>query len=380
MTLGHSKLATTSAIALALCPWTAQAENWADKLSVSGFASAVYHQTDESAVFNDTYDNQGSYDGTKMGLNFNANVNEQFNFASQFFATKEEDNYVVHLDWAFGEFKLTDSLSLRAGKLKFPVGLINEVSDVGYTYPWLHAPSSFYSEVGPNLNGPQITREAFTGGSLLWEVEAGDWVVEFDLFRGDINLEGMTTRKLTGLVINANWNDEIQLELSTYEGTMRDISLEGAVAPPSGSAWDNTLFAMQSRMEGGKHSADSFGIKYDNSQFLFMSEISKVEMANITAMEATGWYSTLGYQVGAFLPTITYENYEQGDGSGAFDDDQDTITLGLRWDYLSNVAIKFEIAQIKQNNANGNGGFFGYENNPKDDTTNMFGIGIDTVF
>lgn len=381
MTTRYTKLATTSAIVLALCPWSVQAENWSDKLSVSGFASATYRQTDEPAPFHGHIDNQGSYADTKLGLNFNAEINERFSIASQLLSTKEPDNYATHVDWAFGAFKLSDSLTIRAGKLKFPVGLVNEISDVGYAYPWIQAPVSFYSETGPNLNGPQVTREAYTGASLLWQVETGDLVVEFDLFRGEINLDGMNTRKLTGLAINADWNDLIQLELSSYQGTMRDIGLEDAVASSAGgSVWQNTLLSMQSSMEGAKHSADSFGIKYDNGHVLFMSEISKMEMGDLAAMKTTGWYSTLGYQVGAFLPTLTFENLEQGDGSGAFDDDQDITTLGLRWDYMTNVAIKFEVAQIKLNNANGNGGLFGYVNNPEDDTINMFGIAIDTVF
>lgn len=304
--------------------------------------------------------------------------NDKFKFAGQLFATKEEDNYATHVDWAFGTLKLTDSLDLRAGKLKFPIGLVNEYIDVGYAYPWMHAPTSFYSEAGANLNGPQVTREAYSGASLLWKVDLGDWETEFDLFVGEVNLEGTNVRKLQGLVVNLNLDEEIFIELATYEGNMQNVELEGALSSgDGGSMWENMLFMMQGNMQGADHSVDSLGIKYDSNNILFMYELANVTMGQLTAMEATAWYTTLGYRMGEFMPHITFENYEQGDGSGAFDDDQDTVTLGLRWDYVSNVAIKFELTQIKLNQGNG---LFGYEDNPEDNTINMFGIGIDTVF
>jgi len=380
MSLRSTKILIVTAVTyLAITPLIVQAENWSDKLTISGFASADYHKTDEPLPFNGEagkgHDDQGSFSGTRFGINFNAIINDKFKFGGQLFSTKEEDNYATHVDWAFGTLKLTDSLDLRAGKLKFPIGLVNEYIDVGYAYPWMHAPTSFYSEAGANLNGPQVTREAFSGASLLWTVDLGDWQTEFDLFVGEVNLEGTDVRKLMGLVVNLNLDEEIFIELATYEGNMQNVELEGAVQ--GGSMWENMLYVMEGNMQGADHSVDSLGVKYDSNNILFMYELANVTMGQLTAMEATAWYATLGYQMGKFMPNITFENYEQGDGNGAFDDDQDIVTLGLRWDYVSNVAIKFEVSQIKLNQGNG---MFGYEDNPEDNTINMFGIGIDTVF
>jgi len=380
MPLGPNRLSLgIVATCIATSPFTVQAEQWNDRVTVSGFASASFHQTDEPLAFNGAegkgHDDQGSFAGTRLGLNVSAKINDQFKFASQLFATKEEDNYDARVDWAFGTLKLTDSLDLRAGKIKFPVGLVNEYVDVGYAYPWSHAPVSFYSEAGPNLNGPQVTRESYSGISLLWEVELGDWIVEFDAFKGEVNLEGTDVRELGGLVINTNWDEEIFIELASYEGTMRNVVLNGAVS--GGTAWENMLFVMQNNMQGVKHSVDSLGVKYDKNNVLFMYELADVEMGNLTPMQATAWYTTLGYQMGKFMPSITFENYQQGTGAGAFDDDQDITTFALRWDYVSNVALKFELSQIELKQGNG---MFGYNANPGDNSINMFGFSIDTVF
>ena len=99
------------------------------------------------------------------GLTVNAKVNKRLRFASQMFASKKEE-FDLHIVWAFADLSLTDELNLRTGKIKFPVGLVNEYRDVGYATPWIKAPVVIYSELGAP-NGPQITREGYTGASLL---------------------------------------------------------------------------------------------------------------------------------------------------------------------------------------------------------------------
>jgi len=378
MKTSYTRLAT-AVVCLSFTPALVQAKDWYDKVSIAGFSSAMFHLTDEALPFNGGpgagHDDQGSFSGTKMGLNINAQINEKFTFASQFFGAKEEDAYAVHIDWAFGALKLSDSVTLRTGKLKYPVGLVNEYVDVGYALPWVNAPTSFYSELGPAENGPSITREGYTGISLLWTFDMADWEMELDLFGGEIELEDAGLRKLGGVSLVANMDDELLLKLTYNTGTMENVVLEGA--DPAGTPWEQAKFNMMQIMGGKAHEVVTFGVKYDANDILFMYEWADVIMADVRAMETHSWYTTLGYQMGSFLPNITYENFTQGDGSGAFDDDQDIITLGVRWDYITNVAIKFEVSQIKLNQGNG---YFGYEFDPSSNTTNMFGTSLDLVF
>ena len=339
-----------------------KASNWSDKVRVSGFASANYYLTDDPAPFNgeagNGHDDQGSFSGTRFGLNIRAKVNDRFSFASQFFATKEEDNYVTHVDWAFGTMKLTDDLDLRVGKLKFPVGLVNEYADVGYAYPWLQGPQSVYSAMGPP-NGPQVTREAYTGASLLWEVPKDDWTFSSNFFGGEIGLEGTNVRELAGITVKADWDEQLFFQFSSYSGTMRNVEIEGYPI-------------MSETMEGAKHKVFSLSAKADINNYLFMFEFADVEMGDIKPMKAKTWYATLGYQIDNLLPYISLENYQQGD---PVDDDQQTIALGLRWDIYSDVAVKFQLSKITLDRGLGL-----FTEQPEDDTVNMIGIGIDTIF
>ena len=339
-----------------------KASDWTDRVHVSGFASANYYLTDDSAPFNgesgDGHDDKGSFSGTRFGLNINAKINDNFSFASQFFSTKEEANYAVHVDWAFGTLKLSENVDFRAGKLKFPVGLVSEYVDVGYAYPWLQAPQSFYSGMGPP-NGPQVSREAYTGASLLWEVSTDDWLFTSNVFGGEVGLDGTNVRELGGITLQANWDEQVLFQLSSYSGTMRDVEIENYPA-------------MSEAMEGAKHKVLTFGVKVDINNYLMMFEIADVEMGDIQAMSAKTGYLTLGYQIDEFLPYVSLESYQQGD---PVDDDQKILALGLRWDIYADVAIKFQLSQIKLDR-----GRALFTAQPEGNTVNMIGFGIDTVF
>lgn len=173
-------------------------ENWSDRLSFSGFSSANYHITDDGAPYNGEkgigHDSKGSFQGTRAGLNFRADIAERLSFAGQFFASKNDD-FNVELEWGFGSLQLTDNLSARAGKIKYPAGLVNEYVNVGYAYPWITAPAVIYSELGAP-NGPQITRESYTGIGLLGNRNSGDWTFGSNLFSGEVEEERFADESL----------------------------------------------------------------------------------------------------------------------------------------------------------------------------------------
>lgn len=259
------------------------AASWADRISLSGFASTNYNLTNSDTPFNGPadigHDDKGSWSGTRMGLNINADINNRFRFASQFFAGKAED-FDLHIDWAFGDLSLTDEISIRAGKIKFPVGLVNEYAQVGYAMPWIDTPVVIYTEMG-SPNGPQMTRESYTGASALGNISVGDWTLGADLFGGEVALEGANVRRLGGLNLTADWDDSVLFKISSYQGVM--------------SVAGNPM------MDGAKHKVLMYGVKTDWNDIIFYAERGDVTMGEIYEMKATSWYTTVGYQMGKLL-------------------------------------------------------------------------------
>jgi len=341
----------------------ANAAGWADRTSIGGFASSNFSATDSSVPYNGEknvgHDNQGSFSSTRVGLTINSEINKRVRFAGQMFTAKAVDFDLI-IDWAFAELAITDDLSLRAGKVKFPAGILNEYKDVGYAMPWITAPAVIYTELGAP-NGPQMTRAGYTGGSLLGTRNVGDWALDADLFGGEINLEGAKVRTLIGFKTSANWDDVLLLQASAYEGTMR-----GTTNP---------------MMEGAKHNGTMLGLKADWNNVIVYAEHAQITMGSLDNMKAVSWYGTLGYQMGKFLPHVTFQSFEQGKGAidmnGNPDEDkQNTVTAGLRWDWLPGVALKAEFSQI---NTTEGVGLFPQGSAPPG-KVNMVSFGIDTVF
>lgn len=353
-----SLAAVPLAVGLTVGSGTATAEdNWSDRLSFSGFASANYNITDDGAPYNgekgDGADSKGSFQGTRVGLNFNALINEQFGFAGQLFASEDEE-FSVHVDWAFGTMKLTDDLNFRAGKIKFPVGLVGEYVDVGYAYPWITAPEVIYSELGPP-NGPQIARESYTGVSLLGNRNTGDWTFGADVFGGEVNLDDGQVRKLRGITANADWNDLVLLQATYYTGEMNEVRSVPA-------------------MNGEAHKVWTVGAKADWNNVVVYSEYGHIEMGDIDAMESDNWYATLGYRFGSLLPFVNYQSLDKG--KDASKSEQTTAAVGLRWDFMPSVALKAEISRIDTDKGEG---LFAPGSTPGDEVM-MYGLGLDTVF
>jgi len=330
------------------------AENWSDKVTIKGFASSVYQKTNEAEYFGgeateNGIDENGSVLGTRLGININANISDRVTIASQLIATAA-DNYVVHVDWAFIALNLTDDLTLRTGKVKYPVGIVNEYRDVGYLYPWISAPMSVYSLVSPN--GPQATREAFSGSSLLWGKSFDTMTYSADLFAGEVNLSGSDVRSLTGLTLRADWDDKVLFQASQYKGTMYNATVTA--------------------MNGKDQEATVFGVKIDWNNYIAYAETSDVKMGSLTAMKSKSSYVTLGYRFGKWLPFVTAQKYEQGE----VDDKQSINQLGLRYDLWSGTAIKFEVGTIKTDKGQG---LFD-DGAPSKDSVSLYGVAIDTTF
>ena len=100
----------------------AVAAEWTNRTTISGFSSAIYQKTNESSAFNGAdhigVGNHGSFNGTRIGININSKVNDKIRLASQFVSSQENNNFSTKLDWAFISIDLTDSLTLRTGKVK----------------------------------------------------------------------------------------------------------------------------------------------------------------------------------------------------------------------------------------------------------------------
>lgn len=362
---------TAIAAATTLMAGNALAVTW-DNTSISGFLSTRYSQSDVPDFYLEHRDDNGinedgSFYGTKLGINLSTRVNSTTSLAAQWISQSQEGGYATHLDWAFASIGLSDNTKLRAGKIKFPVGLVNEYVDVGVAYPWIQAPAVIYSEL---QSGPQATRESYTGASVLAETTSGDWIYTADFFAGQVDLTGMTIKGMFGLTLRANWNDAVDIQASTYTGEMKP---------------DDPTSGMGPMMNNRAHSASLFGVKVDWNNIVAYAEAAQVEMDNVMmpgAMDSDSWYATFGYRIGQWLPHVTVQDWSQNRGYG-----QSVNAVGLNYSLSSKSVIKFEVSQIDSDKMtadpllnNAIGLFHNDGADLSDDSAQVISIALDTVF
>ena len=77
--------------------------------------------------FLDSDSEDGTFEINEVGLTFNATVTDKLRIGAQILSRDlgEDGNNDIELDWAFGDYRVTDRFGVRAGKLKLPIGLYN---------------------------------------------------------------------------------------------------------------------------------------------------------------------------------------------------------------------------------------------------------------
>ena len=326
--IGLSGLALLSTQAMAV----------SENVLINGFVTGAYQVTDQD---NTSYNGEaheggiasnGSALGTRFGLNVTAKLNDRVTLASQMFAERA-DGYEVQLDWAFIGTKLSDNFDLRMGRIKFPGGLYGEYVDVGYAYPWIQAPQEFYSE---DIGASQAVHKSFSGASLLTEFSSGDMTYSANLFAGEVAEETVLRTGLKGITLTANWDDKVTVQAGANSSKMH-------------------AEAFMPTMDKEQHEIVQAGFKVDMSNVLVIGEWADVDMGNFAFGESETSYLLLGYHFGKFLPHVTVSTLEKGQDAmigvmgtrtiGPFE--QTATTVGLRWDYADQAAVKFEVSNIE---------------------------------
>ncbi|VAW60872.1 hypothetical protein MNBD_GAMMA11-2790 [hydrothermal vent metagenome] len=385
------------AISMLLIAQPALAVNWVEKITIKGFASAVYQQTDDPVFFNGDCERsytavssglrplacdlsapagggvgtingvtpvdggineEGSFRATRIGLNINAEINEMTTVQTQLLVEEGPTGFDMNLDWGFISVSLSDSSTVRAGKIRLPVGLINEFQNVGIELPWIEAPQLFY---GRGFEGSNITLQSYRGLSYLWDVYVSDWSFSSDIFVGNVDLEGMSLDNLLGYTFKADWDESLYFQASAFQGSIE-------------------FGAIVDELIGQTHRTRTFGVGGDAANFLFYAEFARVTMG-IDEQESSTWYASGGYQFGDVTIMLMHQNMDKGvDVADALKNQQTINSITLRYDFAHNAALKFEISQISTDKGIGLFAAGAVTDIKPADSVNMFGMALDVAF
>jgi hypothetical protein len=309
---------------------------------------------------------------TRFGLQISSDVSENMSVVAQLLARARSANFNAIVEWAYADYEFTDWLSLRAGKIKQPVYLVNDYVEVGYAYPWIRPPVEVYY-----LNNPLNT---VNGAELLLAFPVGPGTLSFQPYfgsaRDDIpNTQGQAyfeAENIVGIDVKYSGSGYIvhasnfQCDVNTYGG-LTGVPTNPAFMIP-GNAVDIDLNGK------GKCDVTSAGLTLDVANVVLYAEWQErttTETLSRPFGDQDAWYATLGYRIGKWLPHLTYATID-GKAStvqpgavcpvGVPDCSvpgttfnfpvaiQSSVTAGLRYEVNDSAALKIEYAVVDVEN------------------------------
>ncbi|QJD99189.1 hypothetical protein HH212_03350 [Massilia forsythiae] len=383
-----NNILTAAVLALPLAMSSAYAQD-TSALRISGFGTGAltWGDTDQAEfarpnqVSGVKKDPRTGVD-SNLGLQADYRVNDWLSVTGQGLVRKDAtDDYGAELTWAFAKAKISDNLSVRAGRVGLPAFMISDYRNVGYANTFLRPPSEVYSLVPLN---------SVDGVDLTWQTAYADTT-----FTAQVALGRSKTEVTGGAHVDAKNVRAINLSAEHGPFTLRFGRTESKVTVAD-SAQLNTLIAtldkagtalrigqindmarlIESRDKKGTFT--SVGAGMDWHDIVLQSEYAKRKLAtNSGATDA--WYVMGGYRIGKFLPYYTHarltvkadfantiptscpagypaactptvralnavvEGLRNGDNGKA----QTTDSIGLRWDVASSVDVKFQVDRIR---------------------------------
>lgn len=355
-----------------------------DGITFNGFLTAGATYGDPAVLSNGLISQDGNtredvdfVQDSRIGIQLSAKINPEVSVTGQLLARAREENSNLKADWAFMTYQPSQPLAVRAGKLKLSTFLISDYIEVGYAYPWVRPPQEIYSA------NPIST---INGVDALLRFDLGPLDFLFQPFFGTSRgeqalapqeaLQAVDPAKV-GTVQYIDFSADrmagVNMTLGSDAFTLRAGYLEARV--------NTDEFALT--VVDDKATFASVGATVDWRNIVLYSEYFEREVdgnANFGFPDQKGYYATLGYRFGKWLPHITYaeldENTDPDKAAGGTPLMQTSTTVGLRYELGSGTALKLEMSEIEPEE--GTRGLLIAV--PPEDKVNTYSVAVDVVF
>jgi len=348
----------------------------ANDLNINGFLSVGASMASDDTVTFEGHDTTGGFKSdTILGLQVSKQVNDSTSVTGQLVSRGGED-YSTEAAWAFVTYAATDNLDLRLGRIRTPLFFYSDFLEVGYAYDWVRPPLEVYS---PNASA----FSSLDGTDLNYRFSTGTFDHNVQLYYGRnnrSNTSGLDAKHFSGIALTSS-NDSLTLRASAHQ-----VELHLADNPPAGSFGAGvSLLALAGpdfAIEGENHYFYEAGFSYDNGEINLVAEYTHFDGKNPAFMDSDAYLVKVAKRFGEFTPHLTYSSVATSKDSGAngniqeiagLEDEQTSITAGLRYDYDSSTALKFEVQQHTEDKVAGVPGEI-------DETAMLYSIAVDVVF
>jgi hypothetical protein len=348
---------------------------------------------------------------SRLGLQMDWKALERLSFTVQAVSKQGPDNsWVPDLQLGFAKIKILSDLEIRGGRIRPPLFMLSDYLDMFYANPWIRPPTEFYSLV-PIANHIE-------GVDLLYRPQTGpvNWLIQ--PYYGNTKMSASRGRSLeeknaAGITISGTLSDFTLRAHYSYMSISINNPFYNSVALPALTKMcvlDSAAcrFISSSSITDSGLTIVALGANWDNGDYFIAGELGK-RISQNNNIDQTAGYISAGTRLGKFTPYVTYSSlvanspttFSGGTGpyaalsnkvvttliSQGITMDQNTKTLGLRYDFYKNLALKVQWDRIDTSTKNGQtntgDGLFNnattiFENN--NNAIDLFSSSVDFVF
>ncbi len=356
-------------------------------LRINGYMTCAHSKSSTEIEYDYGITEQSSFDNlSRYGIQFLYEVNADLDATIQIVG-RGSNEYDPETDWAYLNYRLTEGLAAKMGKIRLPFYLFSDSIEVGYTYPWITPPISIYRDERnnvysmANISGIDISHNTEIGENynLTAQLVGGSNAKEAPLTNPVTGESGSIENNLDNLMgLNLSFgSDTWMIKLTLLNGkTSLQPSSTSLLAPYSNdqmkdldTVWQDAAF------------------KYDNGSLLLLMEsiLFKYDTDKFFPINISGNYATIGYRfMQRFLPHVTWSEYEfkadtthpQLGFNIPYGTKETSSIVGLRTEIGEAISLKIEYHTIEVKEYNFDGLFAADPEEP----VYLYIVGVDAVF
>lgn len=323
---------------------------------------------------------------TRLGLQVVYQMTPTVSAVSQVVLRDQVSSKLTHfIDWTFLSFNPTPDVDVRIGRVGYDVFLMSEQRNLGYSYPWVRPPVEFYGWVPLySVDGGDLAYNLTDRGTRWrFKIQGGKSpglgvpIDRDDIFyvESDKIIAATVTREHGPWLLKVGYSYvNVSSDADPLESRLGLFSALDGVAQmdiPTVSADAQALRRNMTWKDSWMHYY-TVGIVYDQKDWLMHAELGKVVSSIDMSMNSTMAYAALARRLGDWTPFVMVSGIRPsvgvhsasalwGDGlpdavqgplnalqAGANQAlnstrmNQETYGLGLRWDFNSRAALKWQ--------------------------------------
>lgn len=400
----------------------AQADDLADWLKIDGFGTVGTYKGNSTAAGvrvdtkQSTYSlNDWRFDGdTQASIQATLNPHGKLKAVLQLISKKDiKSSSKPTVEWAYVSYPVTSEFDVKVGRTVAPIYLMSDYRNLAYAQTTVRPQSEVY----------QVNPISFQDGATArWEKKIGTGMMQVEGFFGKANvsvaLGEVDLDRVKGLSLK--WSDgswAIRGGYSKYSASLTAPSvaatIKSLVALPSVVCSNcSTVIPAIAPLTGITANISTLGLSYDDGVWIAQTEWTKRKSSSIVISSVSAWDVLGAYRYGDFTPYIgagryntdesspgllagaaapaafkTQLNYLNASYIGVGKGDRDVMTIGVRWDFAKNLALKAQLERIKMDSPEiGASSYVQYPTsmlgkpNGFDGRVSMFTLNLDFVF